>query len=75
VSLLHSRTHTKLAVRKGANEQEIMEAIWVVAEMRAGGAYAHSALGHRHYGRTPARLSMSKKLPARARRTPPAPRL
>lgn len=38
------RGHTKAAVRKGANQQEIMEAIWVAAEMRAGGAYAHSAL-------------------------------
>jgi AhpD family alkylhydroperoxidase len=36
--------HTKLAVRKGASEQEVMEAIWVAAEMRAGGAYAHSTL-------------------------------
>ena len=36
--------HTRLAVRKGASPQEIMEAIWVAAEMRAGGAYAHSAL-------------------------------
>jgi len=36
------RGHTKLALRKGATEQEIMEAIWVAAEMRAGGAYAHS---------------------------------
>ena len=34
--------HTTLALRKGATEQEIMEAIWVAAEMRAGGAYAHS---------------------------------
>ncbi|MEO6943297.1 MAG: carboxymuconolactone decarboxylase family protein [Lacisediminihabitans sp.] len=34
--------HTKLAQRKGASENEIMEAIWVAAEMRAGGAYAHS---------------------------------
>ena len=25
-----------------------MEAIWVAAEMRAGGAYAHSALAHGH---------------------------
>jgi AhpD family alkylhydroperoxidase len=38
------RGHTKLAVGKGAAEEEIMEAIWVAAEMRAGGAYAHSAL-------------------------------
>lgn len=36
--------HTKLALRKGASEEEIMEAIWVAAEMRAGGAYAHSTL-------------------------------
>jgi AhpD family alkylhydroperoxidase len=36
--------HTKLARRKGNSEAEIMEAIWVAAEMRAGGAYAHSTL-------------------------------
>ena len=36
--------HTKLARRKGNSEEEIMEAIWVAAEMRAGGAYAHSTL-------------------------------
>ena len=36
--------HTRLAQRKGASPQEIMEAIWVAAEMRAGGAYAHSTL-------------------------------
>src|SRR5690606_41052971 len=36
--------HTEGAVRAGASEQEIMEAIWVAAEMRAGGAYAHSHL-------------------------------
>jgi AhpD family alkylhydroperoxidase len=36
--------HTKAATREGATAQEIMEAIWVAAEMRAGGAYAHSAI-------------------------------
>ncbi len=36
--------HTRAAIRHGASEQELMEAIWVAAEMRAGGAYAHSAL-------------------------------
>ena len=36
--------HTQLARRKGASDEEIMEAIWVAAEMRAGGAYAHSAI-------------------------------
>jgi AhpD family alkylhydroperoxidase len=38
------RGHTKAASRAGASAEEIMEAIWVAAEMRAGGAYAHSAL-------------------------------
>jgi AhpD family alkylhydroperoxidase len=38
------RGHTKAALRSGATQQELMEAIWVAAEMRAGGAYAHSAL-------------------------------
>jgi AhpD family alkylhydroperoxidase len=38
------RGHTKAALRAGATEQELMEAIWVAAEMRAGGSYAHSAL-------------------------------
>lgn len=36
------RSHTRLAHNKGATEQEIMEAIWVASEMRAGGAYAHA---------------------------------
>jgi AhpD family alkylhydroperoxidase len=36
--------HTKAATRDGATPQEIMEAIWVAAEMRAGGAFAHAAL-------------------------------
>ena len=36
------RSHTAQAVRKGATQQEIMEAIWVAAEMRAGAAFAHS---------------------------------
>ena len=36
--------HTKAALRHGASPHELMEAIWVAAEMRAGGAFAHSAL-------------------------------
>ncbi|MFC5434541.1 carboxymuconolactone decarboxylase family protein [Microbacterium suwonense] len=36
--------HTKQASRKGATDEQIMEAIWVAAEMRAGGAYAHSVV-------------------------------
>jgi AhpD family alkylhydroperoxidase len=36
------RSHTQAAMRHGATPEQIMEAIWVAAEMRAGGAYAHS---------------------------------
>ncbi len=36
--------HTKAALRAGATPEELTEAIWVAAEMRAGGAYAHSTL-------------------------------
>ena len=46
------RGHTELALNMGATEEELMEAIWVAAEMRAGGAYAHSTLAievmHQH---------------------------
>jgi AhpD family alkylhydroperoxidase len=38
------RGHTRAALRHGATAEELMEAIWVAAEMRAGGAYAHSSL-------------------------------
>lgn len=38
------RGHTKAALRHGATPEEVMEAIWVAAEMRAGGAYAHAAI-------------------------------
>ena len=38
------RGHTALARKKGASDEQIMEAIWVAAEMRAGGAYAHAAI-------------------------------
>jgi AhpD family alkylhydroperoxidase len=49
------RGHTKLAKRKGATDEQIMEAIWVAAEMKAGSAYAHAALaiealGHDGHG-------------------------
>lgn len=36
--------HTKAALRAGATPQELMEAIWVAVEMRAGGAFAHTAI-------------------------------
>ncbi|MGH3524884.1 MAG: carboxymuconolactone decarboxylase family protein [Mycobacterium sp.] len=38
------RGHSRLARRKGNSDEEIMEAVWVAAEMRAGAAYAHSTL-------------------------------
>lgn len=38
------KSHTKQAMRKGASQQEIMEAIWVASEMRAGAAFAHSVI-------------------------------
>ena len=38
------QSHARSAQKEGATEDEIMEAIWVAAEMRAGGAYAHSAI-------------------------------
>lgn len=36
--------HTRAALRYGATPRELMEAIWVAAEMRAGGAFAHSTV-------------------------------
>jgi AhpD family alkylhydroperoxidase len=49
--------HTRAALREGASEQELMEAIWVAAEMRAGGAYAHSALALEETGQAAAKSS------------------
>ena len=34
--------HVKAARRAGASAEQIMEAIWVAAEMRAGATFAHS---------------------------------
>jgi AhpD family alkylhydroperoxidase len=36
--------HTKAARKAGATPEELMEAVWVAAEMRAGAAYAHAAV-------------------------------
>lgn len=36
--------HTRAALREGASAEELMEAIWVAAEMRAGSAFAHSII-------------------------------
>jgi len=42
--------HTKLAHRAGASDEEIMEAIWVAAEMRADGAFALSTVASHAVG-------------------------
>ncbi|MDK3074657.1 carboxymuconolactone decarboxylase family protein [Sedimentitalea sp. JM2-8] len=34
--------HVKAARRAGASGEQVMEAIWVAAEMRAGAAWAHA---------------------------------
>jgi AhpD family alkylhydroperoxidase len=34
--------HTRAALRGGASPEELMDAIWVAAELRAGAAFAHS---------------------------------
>jgi AhpD family alkylhydroperoxidase len=49
--------HTTLARRKGASPEEVMEAVWVAAEMRAGGAYAHSTLALHAMGETKPRTA------------------
>jgi AhpD family alkylhydroperoxidase len=38
------RSHTREAVRHGATPEQIMEAIWIAAEMRADASCAHSTL-------------------------------
>ncbi|MEO6492133.1 MAG: carboxymuconolactone decarboxylase family protein [Ilumatobacteraceae bacterium] len=48
------RGHTQLAHAKGASDEQVMEAIWVAAEMRAGGAYAHAAIAIDALGHGPA---------------------
>jgi AhpD family alkylhydroperoxidase len=42
--------HTRAAKRRSASPEEIMEAIWVAAEMRAGGAWAHATLALNELG-------------------------
>ena len=38
------RGHTRAALAEGVSHEELMEAIWVAAEMRAGGTFAHSII-------------------------------
>jgi AhpD family alkylhydroperoxidase len=46
--------HTTAALRAGATREELMEAIWVATEIRAGGPYAHSALAIDVFDQAPA---------------------
>lgn len=45
--------HVPAAKRAGATQGQVMEAIWVAAEMRAGGAVAHSHLALDAYQNAP----------------------
>jgi AhpD family alkylhydroperoxidase len=47
------RGHSRAASRYGASAEEIMESIWVAAEMRAGAAYAHAAIALDEIDRQP----------------------
>ena len=58
------RGHTTAAVRTGSTAEEIMEAIWVAAEMRAGGTYAHSLLALDQIAREEAGKSANEKTSA-----------
>ncbi len=44
VPLLHPGPHEGTCCRPGATAQELMEAVWVAAEMKAGAAFTHSTL-------------------------------
>lgn len=41
--------HTRGAQKSGATEQEVMEAVWVAAALRAGAAVVHSSLSLSSY--------------------------
>jgi AhpD family alkylhydroperoxidase len=47
------RGHTASALQHGATPEQIVEAIWVAAEMRAGAAYAHSVIALDTIARAP----------------------
>lgn len=38
------QSHVRQAAHKGATNEEIMEAVWVAAEMRSGAAWAHATI-------------------------------
>ena len=55
------RGHTHAAVQHNGTAEEIMEAIWVAAEMRAGAAYAHSVIALDTIGATEQRTRDPEK--------------
>jgi len=55
------RGHTQAALKSGATREEIMESIWVASEMRAGAAYAHSAVALDAMGTTDQSVARSEK--------------
>jgi AhpD family alkylhydroperoxidase len=61
--------HTKLALRHGATQNELMEAIWVAAEMRAGAAFAHSNVALHTMEEVEQRSAPRAEAPAEAQRT------
>lgn len=44
------RGHVEGAKREGASREKLIKAIWVAAEMRAGGAFAHSTIALDAFG-------------------------
>ena len=64
--------HTRLARRKGASSEQVMEAIWVAAEMRAGGAYAHATLAIHAMDEGRSQRRVSPGLGAHVRASPAA---
>ena len=55
--------HTRGALREGNSHEELMEAIWVAAEMRAGAAFAHSVIALAEMDGTPRRAGNDDRHP------------
>lgn len=62
------RGHTSAVLQQEATAEEIMEAIWVAAELRAGGAYAHSTLAPDTIARAKNEKNGQSQIPCSPRR-------
>jgi len=51
--------HVKAALREGATGEQVMEAIWIAAEMRAGASAAHALKALDHLGGTAGSVSQN----------------